>query len=109
MDWYAKRYGNFTYYEDWAGFNVPSTAMQPFYEGKFDPLSEKERQLLQLFEGTLSERFYVIGVYDLWRKRQHDPRARARAVLHRRGLSEGRAQGDARLRHDENFPGRSPK
>jgi hypothetical protein len=63
MDWYAERYGNFTYYQDWAGFNVPSTALQPFYEGKFDPLSEKERQLLQLFEG-LSERFYVIGIYD---------------------------------------------
>lgn len=46
MDWYAKRYGNFTYYEDWAGFNVPSTALQPFYEGKFDPLSEKEKEFL---------------------------------------------------------------
>ncbi len=63
MDWYAERRGNFTYYEDWAGFNVPSTALQPFYEGKFDPLSEKEKKLLRLFE-DLRERFYVIGVYD---------------------------------------------
>ena len=63
MDWYAERYGNFTYYQDWSGFNVPSTAFQPFYEGKFDPLSEKEKQLLGLFK-DLRERFYVIGVYD---------------------------------------------
>jgi hypothetical protein len=63
MDWYAKRYGNFTYYQDWSGFNVPSTAFQPFYEGKFDPLSEKEKQLLGLFN-DLRERFYVIGIYD---------------------------------------------
>jgi hypothetical protein len=63
MDWYAARYGNFTYYQDWSGFNVPSTAFQPFYEGKFDPLSEKEKQLLRLFE-NLRERFYVIGIYD---------------------------------------------
>jgi hypothetical protein len=63
MDWYAGRYGNFTYYQDWSGFNVPSTAFQPFYEGKFDPLSEKEKQLLRLFE-RLRERFYVIGIYD---------------------------------------------
>jgi hypothetical protein len=63
MDWYAKRYGNFTYYEDWSGFNVPSTALQPFYEGKFDPLAEKEKQFLRLFK-DLRERFYVIGIYD---------------------------------------------
>jgi hypothetical protein len=63
MDWYARRHGNFTYYEDWAGFNVPSTAFRPFYEGKFDPLSEKEKQLLRLFK-DLKDRFYVIGIYD---------------------------------------------
>jgi hypothetical protein len=63
MDWYAQRYGNFTYYEDWAGFNVPSSALKPFYAGKFDPLSEKEKELLRLFKG-LWERFYVIGIYD---------------------------------------------
>ena len=45
------------------GFNIPSTALQPFYDGRFDPLSEKEKQFLRLFKG-LQERFYVIGVYD---------------------------------------------
>lgn len=63
MDWYAAKRGKFSYYEDWAGFNVPSTAFRAFYDGKFDPLSEKEKQLLRLFKG-LRERFYVIGVYD---------------------------------------------
>lgn len=63
MDWYAAQYGNFTYYQDWEGFNVPSAALQPFYDGKFNPLSGKEKQFLRLFKG-LRERFYVIGVYD---------------------------------------------
>jgi hypothetical protein len=63
MDWYAARYGNFTYFQDWSGFNVPSTALEPFYQGKFEPLSEKERRLLRLFK-NLRGRFYLIGVYD---------------------------------------------
>lgn len=60
MDWYADRYGAFTYYEDWAGFNVPSTAFHAFTAGRFDPLLEKERRLLRLFERE-REPFYVIG------------------------------------------------
>ena len=61
MDWYATQFGGFTYYEDWSGFNVPSRALQPFYEGKFDPLLEKEKRLLQLFRHERAP-FYVIGV-----------------------------------------------
>lgn len=71
MDWYVARYGSFSYYQDWSGFNVPSTAFQPFYDGKFDPLTEKEKQLLRLFRG-LRERFYVIGVYDHSRSLTHE-------------------------------------
>ena len=63
MDWYVAENGAFTYFQDWSGFNVPSTAFQPFYEGKFDPLTEKEKRLLGLFR-NLQGRFYVIGVYD---------------------------------------------
>ena len=51
MDWYAERFGAFTYYQDWSGFNVPSTAFDPFYAGRFDPLMRKEERLLRLFEG----------------------------------------------------------
>jgi hypothetical protein len=62
MDWYAERFGAFTYYEDWTGFNVPSTALAPFYSGRFDPLLRKERQLLRLFKNVRAP-FYVIGLY----------------------------------------------
>jgi hypothetical protein len=62
MDWYAAEYGAFTYFEDWSGFNVPSSALEPFYDGRFDPLLEKEKRLLHEFR-TLKGRFYVIGVY----------------------------------------------
>lgn len=61
MDWYAKRFGAFTYYEDWSGFNVPSTALAAFYEGKFDPLTRKEQRLLRLFR-RVRRPFYVIGI-----------------------------------------------
>lgn len=54
--------GQFTYYSDWNGFNVPSYVLQPFRDGKFDPLSDKEKQLLQLFDGVEGD-FYVIGVH----------------------------------------------
>jgi hypothetical protein len=63
MDWYAGRHGNFTYYQDWSGFNVPSAAFAPFYAGAFDPLTDKEKRLLRLF-ARLRGRFYVIGVYE---------------------------------------------
>jgi hypothetical protein len=61
MDWYATEYGAFTYFEDWSGFNVPSTAFTDFYAGKFDPLLRKEERLLQLFR-TQRAPFYVIGL-----------------------------------------------
>src|SRR6185503_8648159 len=63
MDWYADQFGAFTYYEDWSGFNVPSTALEPFYAGEFDPLLRKEQELLRLFEKERRP-FYVIGLSD---------------------------------------------
>jgi hypothetical protein len=76
MDWYAAEHGRFTYYEDWSGFNVPSAALAPFREGRFDPLLEKERRLLELFRHE-PEPFYVIGVTvestrdELWHELAH--------------------------------------
>lgn len=58
----GRKTGRFTYYWDWTGFNIPSEALMSFYEGKFDPLSEKEKQLLKLFK-NVKTRFYVIGVF----------------------------------------------
>ena len=40
MDWYASRFGGFTYYQDWAGFNLPSTAFTAFYQALAVTLSE---------------------------------------------------------------------
>jgi hypothetical protein len=71
MDWYAEQYGNFTYYQDWSGFNLPSTAFRPFYDGKFDPLTHKERRLLRMFE-RLRGRFYVIGIYGYGQSLSHE-------------------------------------
>lgn len=60
MDWYAKQRGEFSFFDDWAGFNIPSWVMKPFRKGKFDPLSRKERALLDVVNGA-PEPFYVIG------------------------------------------------
>lgn len=61
MDWYAAEFGGFTYYQDWAGFNIPSTALAPFYAGDFDPLLEKEQRLLALFARE-RQPYYIIGI-----------------------------------------------
>ncbi|HIH25071.1 TPA: ABC transporter ATP-binding protein [Candidatus Woesearchaeota archaeon] len=62
MDWYADTNGKFSYFEDWSGFNIPSYAFEPFKNGAFDPLSRKERSLLQFFDAT-PQPFYVIGSF----------------------------------------------
>jgi len=61
MDWYASTFGAFTYFQDWSGFNVPSTALDAFYAGEFDPLLVKEQRLLRMFEKT-PRPFYLIGI-----------------------------------------------
>jgi hypothetical protein len=61
MDWYAAEFGAFTYFQDWSGFNVPSSAFDAFFQGKFDPLLEKEERLLRLFRREPTP-YYVIGI-----------------------------------------------
>lgn len=63
MDWYAEENGKFTYFDDWTGFNLPSKALRPFYDGWFDPLTYKEKALLNLFK-SLRGKFYVIGTIE---------------------------------------------
>ncbi len=60
--WYTAEKGAFTYYEDWNGFNIPSHVLQPFYEGKFVPLSDKEKGFLELFKERTGI-FYIIGTH----------------------------------------------
>ncbi len=59
----GKETGEFTYYTDWSGFNIPSKILEPFYDGKFDPLSREEKGLLDLFKSKRNSRFYVIGTF----------------------------------------------
>ena len=60
--WYTSLKGSFSYYTDWNGFNIPSYILQPFYDGEFNPLSEKEKKFLELFKKEKGK-FYVIGVH----------------------------------------------
>lgn len=60
VDWSVRAHGAFTYYDDWSGFNVPSWVFEPFREGRFDPLLDGERRLLELL-GDQTGPFYVIG------------------------------------------------
>lgn len=60
--WYTKQKGKFSYYSDWNGFNFPSSILKPFYDKKFNPLSDKEKKILKIFESN-KEKYYVIGVH----------------------------------------------
>ncbi|MBI5798044.1 hypothetical protein HZA98_04035 [Candidatus Woesearchaeota archaeon] len=70
QQWYTqnsiegKRTGQFTYYKDWNGFNFPSHILDPFYEGRFDPLMDEEGEVLKAFEKRKGALFYVIGTYN---------------------------------------------
>ena len=50
----------FTYYNDWAGFNIPSYAFKAFREQKFNPLSAKEKLFMNIIN-NLKEPFYIIA------------------------------------------------
>lgn len=58
----GKKTGKFTYYSDWNGFNIPSYILEPFYSGKFSPLSSQENEFLELFKDKQSP-FYIIGIH----------------------------------------------
>jgi len=60
-DWYRKIKGKFSYYSDWDGFNLPSKILKPFYDGKFNPLSDKEKQLLSIFK-KMKGNYYIVAV-----------------------------------------------
>ena len=61
IHWYTKKYGAFTYNQDWYGFNIPASVLEPFRQGQFNPLTAKERNLLKLCEKADSNS-YIIGV-----------------------------------------------
>ncbi|HVU80334.1 MAG TPA: hypothetical protein VHD37_03160 [Candidatus Paceibacterota bacterium] len=61
--WYAEEKGGASYIQTWGteGFNVPSEALQPFFEGRFAPLSRDEADVLRHFEGRAGRKFYIIA------------------------------------------------
>ncbi|MDO8524687.1 MAG: ABC transporter ATP-binding protein [bacterium] len=67
-EWYIKNSpkgvasGDFTYYSDWNGFNIPSYILKPFYDDKFNPLSKQEKNFLDIFKDE-GGAFYIIGVH----------------------------------------------
>lgn len=72
MDAYAaSRKGNFTYFTDWAGFNLPCYVIKSFLGDFKGKLLEKEKALFDLIQKTLKanghkkgELYYVIGTFD---------------------------------------------
>lgn len=67
MDWYASNNedGQFTYFEDWAGFNIPGDVLIKFHR-TFHDLRPKEMDLfdhLKDFVLNNDKNFYVIGSY----------------------------------------------
>jgi hypothetical protein len=62
-EWYSLTYGADTYHRDWIGFNFPSSVLDPFRKGLFDPLIQEEQALLDLFSYR-HDLFYIIGAND---------------------------------------------
>jgi hypothetical protein len=62
--WYSSSEikGAFTYYTDWSGMNIPSYCLEPFYNGLFDPLTSREKQILDIFDGKTGK-YYIIGTH----------------------------------------------
>lgn len=59
--WYSPD-EEFTYYDDWDGFNIPSWVLEPFINGKFHPLSEEETCFINTFKHKEGD-FYIIGTH----------------------------------------------
>ena len=64
VKWYKedRKSEEFTYYDDWAGFNVPGHIAVRFMKGKFNPLRLEEKWLLEEIENAkIKGKFYLIG------------------------------------------------
>ena len=61
MDWYSEKYGKFSYFEDWAGFNIPGNVLRPFINNSFSFLSRKEQSIVEYFKNIKVENIYIIA------------------------------------------------
>lgn len=62
--WYIEKYGKFSYAEDWSGFNIPSSVLEPFIDGRFCDLSDLEIKFLDYFKKVTNSNYYIIGSND---------------------------------------------
>lgn len=62
IDLYTENKGNFTYYEDWSGFNIPGEYVSKFFRN-FIHLSNKEKQIHEVVKPYISsgEKYYLIA------------------------------------------------
>lgn len=66
MDIYAKNTGNFTYFSDWSGFNVPGNSIANFVEIYRNRFREKEIPLVKAVHPYITKygtEFYLIATY----------------------------------------------
>ena len=69
METYAKDTGNFTYFTDWSGFNIPGNIVRDYIVFKSlveDYIWNKEKQLFEIIKPYIqkyNEDFYVIAIH----------------------------------------------
>jgi hypothetical protein len=63
MIWYSQEKNGATYAQNWAeeGFNIPSSVLEPFYEGHFSPLTADESYILDIFRFKRATKIYIIA------------------------------------------------
>jgi hypothetical protein len=58
-----KNQGIFKYYEWVHGCNFPSSALTPFFQGLFDPLSPEEQKIVEMLRYRRDD-YYIISIFD---------------------------------------------
>lgn len=64
--WYSEKFGNgqFTYLDDWSGFNIPGYILHPFFTNQFPNITPSEQFILDYFKGADLNQIYIIGVHE---------------------------------------------
>ena len=60
--WYRKKFGQFSYYSDWSGFNIPGYILKPFMQLEFKHITVDEGWVLTYFGKKDLDKVYIIGV-----------------------------------------------
>ncbi len=81
QDWYASTNarGNFTYYQDWVGFNFPSHVIEGFTPARFGQFSRKENWVIDQLSNIPGD-FYVIA--SVSRNKSKNEETKAHELMH---------------------------